>query len=160
MKNTDTPIREDVRRYAAAQAHAAAHAQKKRAAAVNGVTVRTERRWRTPTDSKGSPQHRYGLYLETAEEPWRLLACNRVTVIQQTIRRMTKAQIIERIHELHVEDARQEGVDNANRFRHLPWLKRADDTSRDAAHDLELAALYRECAARRVPESEVFGGLS
>ena len=156
--NPDTPRALDVRRYAVAVAHGDAHPRRKKAAANNAVTTRTERRWRTPADAKGSPLDRYSQYLETAQDPWRLLACNRVTVIQRTLQRWTNAQITDRIRELLVEDAIVEGIDNANRFRRgLSMLDRAVDSERDAAVDLELTALYRECAARNLGEVEIFG---
>ena len=69
-----------------------------------------------------------------------------------------KYEIVDRIRELLVEDPILEGIDNANRFRRgLSMLDRAVDSERDAAVDLELTALYRECAARNLGEVEVFG---
>lgn len=77
---------------------------------------------------------------------------------QLTLATWRDSEIIDRIRALHVEDATGEGVDNANRARRkMTWLERAADTERDAAIDLELAALYRECAVRKIGEDEVFG---
>ena len=157
MSRTD-PRRMDVRRHGAAVAHRDAHPKKKKAAAENGVTIRTERRWGSPKDAKGSPLDHYTQYLEHAQDPWRLLAHNRSTVMRSTLRKLSDREVVDRIQQLHAEDPLQEGIDNANRARrNLSFVERADDTERDAAQDLELAALYRECAARGIGEEEVFG---
>ena len=153
---TETPRRADMRRHIAAIAHGDANTRKKKSAADNEVTVRTVIRWGTPQDAKGSPQAKYAAYLENAQDPWRLLASNRATVIQRTLRTKSKAELIERTRELHVLDALGEGEDNSTRnLRGVPLLDRATITERDAAIDEELAAHYRECAARGYTEAEV-----
>lgn len=152
-----SPLVQDSRRYASAVAHRDAHPRKKKAAFDNGVTVRTERRWGSPREAAGSPQDQYSRYLTTAQDPWRLLAHNRVTVMQNSLARLSRREIIDRIRELHMDTSLQDGVDQANRHRSLGWLDRAADTERAAAKKEELAALYRRASELRIPESEVFG---
>lgn len=154
----DTPARRHARRYSAARAHADAHAKHKKAAYDNGVTSRTERRWRTPSGAQGSPQEQYDRYLATAQDPWRLEAHNRSVVMQRHLGSLSRQQIVERIHELHRIDPAGEAEDNAARVtRGLPLLERAAICERDAAHDIELSALYTEAAARGISETEIFG---
>ena len=155
---TENPMRADVRTMASGLAHRDAHPRKKRAASDNGVTVRTERRWGTPADAKGSPLERHNHYLEHAQDPWRILAHQQATVKQRQIRSLTRQQIIGRIRELNVENAIREGVDNANRSkRGVSPLQRAADHERDGASEIELAALWREVSVRGITEAEVFG---
>jgi hypothetical protein len=60
--------------------------------------------------------------------------------------------------EVHVEDAIGEGDDNATRARRgVRMLDRAAVAERDAAADIELAALYRRAHDLRISEQELFG---
>ena len=153
----ETITRRESRRYASSRAHAEAHPKHKRAAFDNGVTTRTERRWRTPSEAQGSPQEIYDRYLATAQDPWRLEAHNRATILQANLGSLTDRAIVARIHELNVDNAIVEGADNANRVRRgVSPADRATAHERDAAVEIELAALWRECAARGISEAEVF----
>lgn len=146
-----------VREHLAAMAHGDSYPNPKKAASRNGVTARTARRWRSPKESKGSPQDLYHLYLAQSENPWRLVAANQSMAAQQTVRRWPKAQLIARYRELLVEDKRTEAVDTANALeRGVSWLSRAVDSERDAANDILKAAIEREFAVRGVSEEEVF----
>ena len=62
--------------------------------------------------------------------------------------------------QLQVEDAVGEGQDNANHVtRGVSSADRAVAHERDAATDLELAALWREADARGLTDADVFGGV-
>jgi len=154
----ETTARKHARRYSSARAHAEANPKHKRAAFDNGVTTRTERRWRTPSEAQGSPQEQYDRYLTTAQDPWRLEAHNRATVMQRHLGRLSNRELIDRIEQLHKIDSAGEADDHiARASRGIALLERAMICERDASHDLELAALYREAAARGLKEAEVMG---
>lgn len=157
-KAEDTPTRKAARSYRAAVAHRDANPRAKRAAFDNGVTTRTERRWRTPTEAQGSPLEVYARYVATSQDPARLEVFVRVTAEQERIRRLTNAELVAEIRALHAEDAIGEGQDNAARAtRGISLLDRAAICERDATHDVKLAARYIEAASRGIPESEVMG---
>lgn len=152
----DSPESDTARQHAAATAHSDATPRLKRYAALYGVTQRTARRHRTPKDAKGSPLDQHFRYLDSIDDPWRVAAATMTYAKQLALKDLTNAQLIERIAELHEADALGEGEDNATRMRRgVSLLERAVATERDAAHDLELAACYREAAARGLRESDV-----
>lgn len=154
----DTPARKAARSYRAAVAHKEANPRAKRAAFDNGVTTRTERRWRTPTEAQGSPLEVYARYVATSQDPARLEVYGRVTREQERLRKLTNEQLIAEIEALHAEDARGEGEDNAARAtRGISLRERAAVCERDATHDVKLAARYIEAASRGIPESMVMG---
>lgn len=154
----DNPRQADARRHAVAVAHGDAAPRTKRYAAMMGVTARTARRHRSPDASKGSPLYRHFEYLECVDDPYRIAAATMTHARRMTMKQWTTEELIERIHELHALDALGEGEDNATRARKgVSLLDRATATERDAAHDLELAACYREADARGLSERDVFG---
>lgn len=154
----ETHARKQSRRYAAALSHLDANPRHKQAAHTNGVTVRTERRWRTPAEAQGSPAEMFARYVATAQDPERLEVYAEVTKEQARLRGMTNAALVAEIHALHVEDAHGEGLDNATRAkRGISFSERAVVCQRDATHDIKLAARYQECAARGLSEGDVFG---
>lgn len=155
---TTTARQEDTRRYASAKAHRDAHPKKKRAARENGVSGRTEYRWGTPKDAKGSPLEKYSAYLLASQDPYRLIARNKAEVERMKAEKMTRDEVILRIRELHVQDPIQEAVDASNRARRgLRWRDRAVDAERDVAINAELAGLYLRAEELRITEAEVFG---
>lgn len=159
MTPPSTPQVGAVRIAATADAHRDAHPRKKVAAADHGVHQRTEGRWGRRPDAKGSPLHRYSEYLDTAQNPWRLLAHNYSRVMGRAHEDWTREQIVARIQELHVESCLTEGEDKANRARRgLSHLDRARDAERVATHQLELSALWRRAAELKISESEILGG--
>jgi hypothetical protein len=152
------PITAGTRRHAAATAHADAAPRVKRYASMIGVTPRTARRHRSPDDAKGSPLYRHFEYLEAVEDPWRIQAATMAHAKKLTLAHLTRSEVIARIRELHVEDAIGEGDDNATRARRgVRMLDRAAVAERDAAADIELAALYRRAHDLRISEEELFG---
>ena len=149
------PRHTDVRHQMAARTHEDADANPKKTAVAMDRTPRTARRWKT--EGKGSPVDQQMLYLENCPDPWRVMASLKATALRP-IKKMMKAQVLDRLSELHVADPLQEGVDTSNRSRRgLSWLDRAQDSARDAAHDMEIEALYLRCAELGVAEAEVFG---
>ena len=153
----ENPTRQHSRRYAAARCHAEANPQHKRAAFDNGVTTRTERRWRTPTEAQGAPVESFARYLATAQDPWRVLAHLRSVITERHLERLANPELVERIHELHEVNARGEGDDNAARVTcGVELSDRAVISERDGATDLELAACYREASVRGLREARVF----
>ncbi len=153
----ENPTRQRERLYAAARCHEQANPSHKRAAFDAGVTTRTERRWRTPTEAQGSPPETFARYVSTAQDPWRALAFARAAVLQKHLERLNNARLLERIHELHAVNAAGEGEDNATRAMvGVELSDRAVIAERDGTTDLELAACYREAAARGLSESDVF----
>jgi hypothetical protein len=121
-----------------------------------GVTERTARNHRSPTAAQGSPLYRHLTYLDAVDDPWRIEAATRAHVMLRTLRRLTNAQLIERISELLRADATAEGCDNAAKAtRGLSLAERAVLSERDAAIDIELAACYRLAAERGLKESDV-----
>lgn len=154
----DTPTRQDTRRYMSARAAQDAGPNKKRVAFANGVTVRTVRRWYTPSEAQGSPLESFTRYLATAEDAFRVVAHLRATVVQNTLTRLSAREIVDRIHQLLPTDAVDESADNVAKVsRGLSLAERAVIAERDAATDLELAALYAEAASRGLSEADVFG---
>lgn len=152
-----SPYVDAVREHMAARAHGDAYETPKKAALRNGVSPRTARRWRSPREAKGSPQDQYSIYLAHSDQPWRLVAANKVTAEQKTVSTWTDAQLIARYRELLIEGPHTEAVDTANASRRgVCWLDRATDSERDAAHDVLKAAIEREFAVRRITEEEVF----
>lgn len=124
----------------------------------NFVSDRTERRWRDPRRAKGSPIYRYAKYLETAQDPWRLLAHNYSTVMERELEQLSRREVVEMIRELHVESAIHDGQEKANRSRRgLRHLDRSIDAERAATYQLKLAALWRIAEKKGISEKEVFG---
>lgn len=154
-----TTMQTEARRYATAKAHADAHPRRKRAAALLGVTPRQERRYRDPKTAHMGPLGTLLDYVVNAEESFRVIARILADAVKaKKVNRMSRDEVIARIRELHVKNAVQEGVDNGNRARRgMEWHDRAVDCERDAAHDLELSALYLRCAELEIGEEEVFG---
>lgn len=152
------PYRDDVRREMAARAHGDIDGNAKKVAARNHVTPRTGRRWRTPDDAKGSPAYRLMLYAETAPNPHRLLATIGA-VADERVRSMSDDELIERIRDALIENVHQEAADHAQRACAChSMIDRALASERDAAGDLELARLYRECAVRRITWDRIVHG--
>jgi hypothetical protein len=145
-------------RHAAATAHRDAAPRVKRYAGLLGVTPRTARRHRSPEAAKGSPLYRHFEYLAAVEDPWRVAAATMSHAHKLTLDHMEKPEVVARIRELHAEDAIGEGEDNAMRARRgVTMLDRAATAERDAAHDIELTALYRRAHELKVTETELFG---
>lgn len=152
------PIREAILSESSAAAHADAHPRSKAAAVANDRSFRTERRWRDPRSSKGSPLYRFAEYLETAQEPWRLLAHNYSTVMERDLRKLTRQEIIEAIREAQIESALHDGQERANLARRgMRHLVRSIDFERAATFRLKLAALWRIAEEKGISEGEVFG---
>jgi hypothetical protein len=153
----ENPIRQRERLYASARCHEQANPGHKKAAFDAGVTTRTERRWRTPTEAQGSPPETFARYVATAQDPWRALAFARAAVLQRHLERMNTPALLDRIHELHAANAGHEGEDNATRaMAGVALSDRAVIAERDGATDLELAACYREAASRQLSEADIF----
>lgn len=152
------PIGSAIRAESSAAAHEDAHPRSKAAAMANGISFRTERRWRHPRSSKGSPLYRFAEYLETAQDPWRLLAHNYSTVMERELEKLTRQEIIGSIRETHVESAIQDGQEKANRSRRgMRHLERSIDAERAATFQLKLAALWRIAQKKGISQEEVFG---
>lgn len=149
----------DLLRTLAATAHSDAYPQPKKAAGANGVTVRTARRWRTPTDAKGSPQYRrseeFDRYLRSAAHPFRLLAMDVVTVKRATIKEWSTERLIAEYREVRARDKVNEAADANAEHDAESWTERAIATERDLADDMLKAAIEREFAVRRVPMEDV-----
>lgn len=144
----------------AALAHQDAYPNGKAAAIDNGVTYRTERRWRKPRDAQGSPAERDARYIEQAEWPERLLAHYRAKVWEKRYRVLTKTQVISFIRSHMAEDSVAEGEENASRVRRgIPPLQRAALHERDAGHDIRLSALWQRAHDLGITEADVFGAL-
>lgn len=155
---TETHAKGAARRKLSARTHRDAHPNGKAAAIDNGVTYRTERRWRTPAECQGAPQEKYDRYLETAQWPDRLLAHSRATVMEKRYRSLSRPEVVRKIRELYTRDAETEGEENAARFRRgISPLDRASLHERDAAHDIALSALWRRAHDLGISEAEVFG---
>lgn len=153
---TETPARQDSRRYAAAHAAADGNPNTKRTAYRNGVTTRTAQRWSSPTECQGSPPELWARYVATSDDPERLEVFAKVTQEQKHLSRLTNAELIEEIRVLMVEDPRTEAADNVAKVsRGIPPMERALICERDATIDTKLAARWREVAARGLKESDV-----
>jgi hypothetical protein len=147
-----------VREHLAAVCHGDAYPNPKKAAAANRVCVRTARRWRNPDEAKGSRQDTYTRYIEAAEHPWRIVAANEVTAMQQTVKKWDKDKLIAEYRAVLKRDKHGEARDTANSLDpSVPWLERAVDSERDAADDVLKAACERELAIRDYPVAEVMG---
>ena len=150
----------EARHHHAGTAHADAAPRTKRYAALLGVTVRTAYRHRSPAETKGSPLDQTLRYMDAVDDPWRIAAATMTHATKLAIAHLTRAQVIERIHELHAVDAIGEGEDNAARARRgLSMLDRSAISERDAAHDIELAALYLRAHELGISERELFEGV-
>lgn len=158
--NASCPIAAAIRSESSAAAHEDAHPRSKAAAMSNDVSFRTERRWRHPRSSKGSPLYRFAEYLETAQDPWRLLAHNYSTVMERELEQLTRQEVIDTIRKLHVESAIHDGQEKANRSRHgMRHLDRSKDAERAATFQLKLA-LWRIAEKKGITESEILGASS
>lgn len=153
---TETPARQESRRYAAARAAQDSSPNTKRVAYRNGTTVRTAQRWASPAECQGSPPEVWARYVATSDDPERLEVYAKVTREQKRLARLTNAELIAEILELQVEDPRTEAADNVAKVsRGIPPMERALICERDATIDTKLAARWREVAARGLKESDV-----
>lgn len=149
------PRRRDVLHLAAGAAHADVDPDDRVAAQRRGGT---RRKW-TYARAQGPRALRdFQTYLLESPEPFRLEAHIKSLVKQMAIRKLSRADLIARFHELRGREKQLEGADNGNDVRAgLSWLDRAAQKERDAAVEEELAAVMREFAARGITEAEVFG---
>ena len=148
----------DTRQHGAAWAHGDSHPSKRRAALYNGVTARTERRWRTPPEARGAPAERFIRYARQCENRARLKAWIDAEFQRMDEEDHTRESIIDRIRAAHIEDALAEGEANATRHkRGISFLERAVIEERDKASDGDLVSLYRLAHIRGITEEEVFG---
>lgn len=140
----------------AATAHADIWPQDKRAALVHGTSQRTQNRWRTR--GRGSPVDGFGVYLSNCPHPHRMEAWVRVTVKALFLRRKTIPWLISRYHELREEIHTLTGEVNAKDVsRKVSWKDRAHARERMVAAGIELSAIERVFAEKRIPDREVFG---
>lgn len=147
------PRRRDVLAAGAAAAHADVDPDDQIATRRRGKSRRTWARARLdgPRELRA-----FQTYLFQSPEPFRLEAHVKSLVKQIAIRKLSRAQLIERFHDLRSREKQLEGSDNGNDVRPgLGWLDRAAAKERDAAVDEELAAVMREFAARGIREDEV-----
>lgn len=147
---------QDALTHAAAAVHADVDPCDQAATARRGKSRRT---WNRARHEGPAEVRAFQLYLLNSPEPFRLEAHVKSLVKQRAFRDLTDTQLIERYHELRPREKQLEGADCANDVcRGLAWLDRAAAKERDAAIDEELAAVFREFAARGITEADVERG--
>lgn len=120
---------------------------------------KSRRTWNRARHEGPTEVRAFQTYLLQSTDPYRLLAHVKALVKGIAIRKLTRAELVERFHELRAREKELEGKDNGNDVRRgLGWLERAAQKERDAAVEEELAAVMREFAARGITEAEVFDG--
>lgn len=113
----------------------------------------TSRRTQARHRESGPPALRAAQeYILASPDPLRAFATIKATEIHARLARMSTAELMERYREVVRADKEGEAQDTVHDCCQVtPWLERAISSERDAAHDLEKAALERIFAARRVP---------
>ena len=146
--------RDDVLTRACARTHRAIYPSAARCSEKLGVHRSTPSNW--ALGRPGNPTKTDSLYLLLAENPWEHVAHQNMIVKLRTVEKLTRDELIDRCWELRELETHIEGVDNlmARQPGHTMG-ERAEQKRKDAAVELELAAIYLEFESRGITESHV-----
>lgn len=144
-------IVDDMLAEAAAVAHRDAEPNDKASARKYGRNRSTM--WRWGHVGKGSPLYAAHQYLMRCRDPWRAAASLVATAKLAVVRTMADAELIERYWDLRRQEGEREGADHtlqATAHQHRDYAEMAWAKERDGSVDLELSAVLREIARRRL----------
>jgi hypothetical protein len=150
-----TPTQRDVLTASAAHAHRDSEPSDKGAARRHGVSQRTANRWHS--DGRGSPAERFGLFLLSSSDPWRMIAHTKAVAARATIETLTRAEVIVRFRQLHADILRAYATTLELDSREASQIERSAADERMAGLLEERSALRLRMAAEKITDAELWG---
>ena len=135
-------------------AHADTYPSDKKCALALGIHRTSANRW----NRDGGTLNAFAKYLDHAPDRFRIQAHLASRMIQQDIKDLSKADLIDLYHRTITTEPQVEADDRMlDMSLGACWLNRARASERDSAINAKKAAIEREFAARGITESEVKG---